>query len=311
MLFAFIVSALSLAPLSSANALPLRLQGRTVALTAAQLGRTCVTCQLLRVTPVADDKPAPSPPPLLVPNEDPNYTPPPLVDSDQSTPPAGELTPPPDAPSWQKPPPEAKPTQEVRGDPNAGQIVPKEVVAGALTLVLTDVLALGTVVGIVLLAAASGAGSVTVAVGAVFVAIGVAIVHALLAPLWCALAVRAIADEPTENGLGGAALGSYGAALSLGVITLVISLTISLASAGLSGGTGQVAALDAVGSLVTLVAVFARWIGLPFAASWAMHRGTPRPQPSYTAALHPRREVTVGSDGREARALGGATLFAF
>lgn len=309
MLTALVATALVLLPTEESNALPLRLRGRSVALTAAELGRTCVSCRLLVRTTVAQKAkpPEPTPPPLLVPDQ--GYSPPPLLDSEETVPPpSGDLTPPPDVPSWQPPPATPPPPMQTVRDPQLGNVVGKEVAAGVLTLVLTDIVATGVVAGILFFSLLASFGSSETAVTGIAIAIALAIAHALLSPLWCAMAVKAMADEPTENGLSGAALGAYGSALGFTILFGGIGFAISMiaTSAG-SAGTGGV--LDGVGTLITILSVFARWVGVPMFASWAMHRGTP---PAVVAATsHPRRFVAVTSEGREEKPLSGATVLRF
>lgn len=289
----------------------LNLRGRTVGiLEQVARGPGCRSCTLTRVGGIAQNtnETPPPPPPLL--NADPNtdQTPPPETGSDvpdYNTPP-----PPPDnAPHAQL---------EPQGDLSGGTFNGMEALVGGLTLFGADVVAAGVLVGVLIATVGVGLSSSSSAnssafVGGIIVFFGGLILHALLSPLYCALAEKWVAKEPTNKGLMGAILGAYASAFTLGAIVIGLQVV----AGALFGGnyTGTNAAYGTFSGLITLIGIVGRYVGVPIATSYAMHYGpgpTTQPQGYASADPRPLRWLPrVTAEGREEIPLSAPTAFAW
>ncbi|MFL5322052.1 MAG: hypothetical protein ACJ790_20490 [Myxococcaceae bacterium] len=196
-------------------------------------------------------------------------------------------------------PPDALPPPVPTEDPHLGTVVGKEMLVGGLTLFGSDLVAVG-------LTALSLLPSLILPVGALGIVFGAGLLlfHALvLSPLYCALAVKAMADEPTRNGFLGAVLGAYGASLVAGVLNLVVLLGLSAIV-----GPGNSIFVPVGPALIEDIVLFVvgggmRYVGMPAAASWAMHLGSRKSGPTVASHTPPRWIPMATRDGREALAM--------
>ncbi|MFL5319154.1 MAG: hypothetical protein ACJ790_05820, partial [Myxococcaceae bacterium] len=203
------------------------------------------------------------------------------------------------------------PQTKLRTDPHAGDWVGGEALVGGLTLFGADVVAALAIVGITLATLTTGNSTGTVGAGVVLI-VGAILIHGLLSPLYCALAEKAFADEPTNSGLVGAAIGAYAASFTLGALVLVMDIAIALVTSGSSTATSSTA--SAVSLIVSLVALVGRYVGVPIATSYGMHFGNAPVQQNYAEAEDPRpyRWITrVSKFGVEELPLRAPTAFSF
>lgn len=309
-----VVAVLSLTPASQSEPVHLSARGRGVGiLSQAVQGTACPGCRLLR--------------PLAL-SQNGDATPPPLVPVDPYS--QKEVSPPPpppggDVPDYNTPPPQDRQQQQGDGsapkaklttDPHLGEWVGTEALVGGLALFGADVVAVGVLTGILLGSiAAVGTGGSSASAGAAF---GIVIffvgllVHAIVSPLYAALAEKAFADEPTQNGLLGAAVGAYAMAFGSGAVLVVVQL-VAFAIIGAGGNTSGASAASGVFSLVfTALAAGARYVGVPIAASYGMHFGSKPLNQNYTEATpHPRWIPRYDPDGRETARVSAPVAFAW
>lgn len=132
----------------------------------------------------------------------------------------------------------------------------------------------------------------------------------VLSPLYCALAVKWAADEPTRNGFLGAVLGAYGASLIAAVVN-VAALLISAALVGPGYSIFVPEGRSLIQDIVLLlIGASLRYGGIPLASSWAMHLGS---NPA-TALADPRPArwiAQITPEGRERAILRAPVVLAW